>query len=445
MTILAQAFASRPAEDIVLISGDARLTAGEILRLRPVLQPAAERDGLRLALCVQSPLRLLEVLAAYDGHADALLLLDSGLAAELVATIAQEVGCDRIVSDRAEIADALAPDAVIAPAQAALAAPAGPRTATEWIMTTSGTTGVPKTVAHDLGSLSRTVRRWRGAGMPPVWGLTYEPTRFAGMQVVLQAIIGGGRLIAPPSAARFEDKLQAWASAGCTHLSGTPTFWRRVLMHPASAQLDDLRQITLGGEIADQAILDALAQRFPDAQITHIYASTEAGVGFSVKDRRAGFPLDYVTAGSAGADLRIIDGHLWIRQAAAAAAAGSPDEGFIDTLDSVTVEGERVYFLGRDTGAINVGGAKVYPERVEQVICTMPEIALARVTAKRNPFSGSILVAEVLPVAADAEPKAMQDAVVRHCRAQLPVEAVPALVRVCHELRINGAGKIVRG
>ena len=229
-------------------------------------------------------------------------------------------------------------------------------------------------------------------------------------------------------------------------MSATPTFWRRILMHPSSDGLDP-RQITLGGEIADQGILDALRARFPHAQITHIYASTEAGVGFSVKDGREGFPLDYVTAGVGSTRLKIENGHLWIGgQGSLSAEPGLSDggHGFVDTLDSVAVEGDRVYFLGRDTGVINVGGAKVYPEQVEQVISAMPQVVLARVIPKRNPFSGAILVAEVMPANADIDAEALQRQIVRHCRSLLPAEAVPAVVRVCDELAVNGAGKIIR-
>ena len=56
----------------------------------------------------------------------------------------------------------------------------------------------------------------------------------------------------------------------------------------------NLLQATLGGEIVDDRILSAITALFPKARIVHIYASTEAGVGFSVSDNRSGFPLNYL-------------------------------------------------------------------------------------------------------------------------------------------------------
>lgn len=437
MTVFAEGLSGRLDEDVIVIAGNERLIAGDVRRTRPAL-PAGSLDApLRIAVCMQSCASLIKVLSAYDGHADALLLVDAGLAADTVGIIARNANCGRLVSDRDDLAGALTAEALLIYASQSDEARPPPRH-TEWIMTTSGTTGVPKTVSHTLESLARTVRRSTGFGQPPVWGLTYEPTRFAGMQVLLQAILGGGTLYAPAAGAtEFDARLRSLSEGGCTHISGTPTFWRRVLMHPASAGLAPT-QITLGGEIADQTVLDGLKARFPQAQITHIYASTEAGVGFSVKDGREGFPLDFVTHGVAGAELKIEQGHLHIRRPEFAS------QEYVDTFDSVAIDGNRVHFLGRDTDVINVGGAKVYPETVEQVINAMPEVALARVFARRNPIAGSVLVAEVMPTHFDVDSRDLQTSVVRHCRAQLPAEAVPALVRICQELTVNGAGKIVR-
>ena len=77
-----------------------------------------------------------------------------------------------------------------------------------------------------------------------------------------------------------------WSGSGAhgvTHLSGTPSHWRRALMSP-SARAMSPRYVRLSGEIADQAILDNLRAFYPRARVGHAYASTEAGVGFEVDD-----------------------------------------------------------------------------------------------------------------------------------------------------------------
>ena len=101
------------------------------------------------------------------------------------------------------------------------------------------------------------------------------------------------------------DELDDWPALAAAHgvdaVSGTPTFWRRTLHRdPEALARVPLRQITLGGEPVDQAVLDQLRELFPAARISWIYASSEVGASIVVHDGRAGFPvgwLDRVTPG----------------------------------------------------------------------------------------------------------------------------------------------------
>ncbi|MDA1097710.1 MAG: AMP-binding protein [Proteobacteria bacterium] len=402
-----------------------------------------------MALTIREPGALLKVLAAYDGRSDALLILSGELAPDDAQALAADAEATAVVSDRPEIPGALSPDSVLSEGSADQDAVTRQDMETRWIMTTSGTTGRPKMVNHTLAGLARTVRPTRPDGLAPVWGLTYAPTCFAGLQVVLQAVLGGGRLVAPPLSAPIGDRLAGFAAAKVTHLSATPTLWRHMLMHPSSAKLP-LRQITLGGEIVDQALLDTLRARFPNAKLTHIYASTETGVGFSVKDGLEGFPASWLNDAPDGIALRITGDTLWIR------VRGTPSEylgpmrltrdadGFVDTLDRVGRQADRVVFLGRDTGVVNVGGVKVYPETVERVLNASPAVAACRVIARKNPISGEILVAEVVPMQTPENPDTFKAELIKYCRTCLPPAAVPALVRLADRLDVNSAGKLSR-
>jgi acyl-CoA synthetase (AMP-forming)/AMP-acid ligase II len=318
---------------------------------------------------------------------------------------------------------------------------------TGWRLTTSGTTGLPKVVPHTLRSLARTVVRLP-ADPPPIWGMLYDPTRFAGLQVVLQALIGGGRLVLGDTHAALGEQVDTLARHGVTHLSATPTLWRRLLMAPGRERLR-LRQATLGGEIADQGTLKALRAAFPGARVTHIYASTEAGVGFSVTDGLAGFPAAYLDAAPGGVRVRVADGMLWVRPPVTALAPGGAagievdGEGYVRTGDLVRVEDGRVLFLGRENGLINVGGVKVYPEAVEAVIATVPGVALSQVSAKRSPVTGALVVAAV-QLEPGADPGAARAAIAAACAERLGREATPAIIRFVEGFATNAAGKLVR-
>jgi acyl-CoA synthetase (AMP-forming)/AMP-acid ligase II len=322
---------------------------------------------------------------------------------------------------------------------------------TRLIIPTSGTTGTPKLVSHTRATLTRTIKPGEAEAIR-CWGLLYELGRFAGLQVFLQALAARATLVFTDNLPDLEARLELLAARGCNALSATPTLWRKILISPAGRRLP-LRQITLGGEIADDLVLTALARAFPQARVTHIYASTEAGVGFSVKDGRAGFPASYLTEPPGGVELKVdATGRLWLRpplrgQEFVGGGGVADAEGWIDSGDLVERRGERYYFLGRANGAINVGGDKVFPEEVERVILELPEIALARVTGRRNPITGALVEAVVVPrdpAGATTGSVALARRVREHCAARLPRFKVPAVVQVVTDLTTEGTGKLVR-
>ena len=441
MTTLAHGISLRDGDVPVLETTIGTVRRNSLLTARP---PAGVSDADAAALSIASMSALVQTLVALDGRSSALLLLPPDLPPVLVEDLALTSGCTQIISDRHDLPGAVPPQIESASAGSGKW---GNRN-TEWLLTTSGTTGRPKILRHTLRSLSRTTRPSTGAPRT-VWGLTYQATRFAGLQVLLQAILGGATLVAPDGPMDLPDRIRLFTERGCTHLSATPTTWRRILMHPASAALR-LRQITLGGEIADQTVLDALHARFPTARITHVYASTEVGVGFSVQDGLEGFPASYLAGCARGVRLRLREGRLWLR------APGPPndyiggghididDDGFVDTQDRVERRADRIYFLGRETGAVNVGGVKVYPEVVERILTQLPEVAFARVAPRRNPLSGALLVATVVPAAVVDQPDMFKAHVLRHCRANLEPAAVPALISLAESVDTTPGGKIAR-
>ncbi|MFZ1726822.1 MAG: class I adenylate-forming enzyme family protein [Albidovulum sp.] len=395
-----------------------------------------------VAVSLVDPVLLIQALVALDGRVGAILLVSGALDVNTTTRLINRAGCDVLITDRDEL---MALDAAVSFEHAIVKGSSPATQKTSWLMTTSGTTGTPKTVPHTLQSLARSVYRFP-FDTAPCWGLLYDPTRFAGLQVTLQALIGGGRLVAVDTRRPIGAQIEELARNTCTHLSATPTLWRRILMVPGHETLP-LRQATLGGEIVDQATLDAVKTSFPNARITHIYASTEAGVGFSVNDGRAGFPRSYLQGASGGTKLKIADGVLWLRPAHAAPSHSNGTEvdksGFVRSGDMILEDGERLFFLGRENGVINVGGVKIYPETVEDIVKAVPGVALVQVSSKKNPITGTLVVAEIL-LEDGANAATVKQTVLERCRNALVREAVPAIIRFVDGFETNAAGKLIR-
>jgi acyl-coenzyme A synthetase/AMP-(fatty) acid ligase len=341
---------------------------------------------------------------------------------------------------------------LIAPCRISLtphaAAPAR-RRATQWVMLTSGTSGDPKMVVHTLSTLVGAIAS--GADAPlQNWATFYDVRRYGGLQIFLRAIAGRGSLTLRGAGETVEDFLIRAGADGVTHISGTPSHWRLVLMNPAARRIDP-QYVRLSGEIADASVLNALAALYPAARVAHAFASTEAGVAFEVGDGQAGFPAAYLREEKNGVALRIVDGALGIRSNRTAlrylganAAELRDAQGFVDTGDMVELRGDRYYFVGRRGGIINVGGAKVNPEEVEAAINLHPSVHASLVKARKNPIIGALVAADVVLKEGVLEDAKLKDAIIAACAARLAPYKVPALIRFVPSLAVTAGGKLAR-
>jgi len=262
----------------------------------------------------------------------------------------------------------------------------------------------------------------------------------------LRALLGRASLVLSDADENVADYLTRLGRHGVTHLTGTPSHWRRALMSPANSQIAP-RYVRLSGEIADQAILDSLKARFPDAAMGHAYASTEAGVGFEVTDALEGFPASFV--GRPGSvEMKVADGTLHVRSPRTASqyvgGGKLKNYGWVDTGDMVELRGDRYYFAGRAGGIINVGGLKINPEEVEAVINRHPGVRMSRVSGRKSPITGAIVIAEVVLADAANDNATFKQAILNACREKLPAFKVPAMLRFVPALELTAGGKLSR-
>lgn len=325
---------------------------------------------------------------------------------------------------------------------------------TEWVLLTSGTTGAPKLVLHTLASLAGALPRQPSTAGRSVWGTFYDIRRYGGLQIFLRAMLGGSSLVLSSPTEAMRDFLARAGAEGITHISGTPSHWRKALMSGA-ASLIAPKYVRLSGEIADQAVLESLRAAYPAATVAHAFASTEAGVAFDVTDGLAGFPADLIGRHGTNVDLKVEGGTLRIRSGRNAArylgdnvAALRSADGYVDTGDLVELRSGRYYFVGRRGGVINVGGQKVHPEEVEAVINADSRVRMSLVRARKSPITGAVVVADVVLADAAADCEAdhggIRSALLDACRAALQPHKVPTMLRFVPALELTPAGKLVR-
>lgn len=315
---------------------------------------------------------------------------------------------------------------------------------TSWYLATSGTTGKPKWYSHSFESLTASTK-YSNNLQQLRWALLYQPFRFAGLQVVLQALLSGADLV---DAVDYEPMALTTllTKHEVTALSATPSLWRQLLMTGQLSALN-LRHITLGGEIADQSVLDKLSRLFPNTKLRHIYASTETGVGLVVSDGLAGFPTEWLDNGALPVVLKMSDEHHLLvkptHKICHTLAEQTDILGYVDTQDVIEIKGDRVLFIGRSTGVINVGGNKVLPEKVEQVLLQCAEISQAKVYSKKSALMGELVVADVTMVNSVDKSQVKQQ-VFKICKNQLQRFEIPTKINVVEDISHDPSGKLNR-
>jgi acyl-coenzyme A synthetase/AMP-(fatty) acid ligase len=307
-------------------------------------------------------------------------------------------------------------------------------TSENWKITlfTSGTTGLPKKVSHNFSSISRFVRISE-QNQNSVWGFAYNPTHMAGVQVFFQALLNGNSIIRL-FGLNTEEIYGEIENHHITHISATPTFYK--LLINTKHLFPSVKRITSGGEKFNDKVFEQLIKIFPNAKITNVYASTEAGTLFASHN-------DVFSIRKEFEDLIIIKNNELMIHKSLMGSSNLQIDKWYDTGDLVEIISEqplKFRFLNRKSEMINIGGYKVNPNEVEDAISSMQNIENVRVYAKSNSVLGNIICCEVV-----TKDEQVTEASIRtFLQSVLQEYKIPRIIRFVEELTTTRTGKLKR-
>lgn len=249
---------------------------------------------------------------------------------------------------------------------------------------TSGTTGLPKLVQHTISSLTRMVNqdeKYRN----DVWGLAYNPSHMAGLQVILQATLNLNTIVYlfNKNSNEVAENIKKY---GITNISATPTFYRLLL--GLKERFDSIKRITLGGEKSEAKLYAELENAFPNAKINNIYASTELGSLFVSHGDVFSVP------DSIHDKVRVTENELEIHPSLVTHLGITDWYKTGDLVEIVQQKPLLFRFKNRKTEMINVGGYKVNPHEIEGIVRSFDEIEDVRVYGRSNSVLGYVLCME---------------------------------------------------
>ncbi|MGE0114229.1 MAG: fatty acid--CoA ligase family protein [Steroidobacteraceae bacterium] len=311
------------------------------------------------------------------------------------------------------------------------------------VIFTSGSTGKPKAA---LQSLERFLYKFQGQGrrFRTLGFLLFD--HVAGLDTLFYTLSSGGVLVVT----RKRDPAAICAlihRARVEVLPASPSFLRLLCLAGSAGDYDlsSLKVITYGSEPMDPATLMRLNERFPQLQISQKYGTTETG---SPRSESRGKDSLWLKLKNDGVETRVVDNVLWIRSEGTILGylnAPSPvdAEGWYCTGDLVDVDGEWIKFRGRVSDVINVGGEKVAPSEVEQVILSVDNVQEAVVSGERHALMGQIVTARVALVEG-ADSKQAAKAIRARCRERLAPYKVPVKIEFVPGGLINDRQKAQR-
>ena len=300
------------------------------------------------------------------------------------------------------------------------------------VVFTSGTTGEPKAILHDLEACLRPFDVPRKGN---VTLLFFAPDHMGGLNTLFYALCTGGTVVC----VRERTPGEVCAAIERHHvqfLPSSPTFLRLLLLAEAHQRhdLSSLQLITFGSEPMHEQTLKRLQEAMPSVRFHQVYGTAEL-VTLRSEPRAPG--SRWLRLRPDNYDVKIKDGTLWVKTESAMVGylnAPSPfdEEGWFDTDDKVETDGEFIRILGRETDIINVGGEKVYPAEVEDVIMEMPNVSDATVYRHDHPITGQVVAAAVVLDRPEPASKFKRE-LRKHCAERLARYKVPVKVELTEQ------------
>lgn len=297
------------------------------------------------------------------------------------------------------------------------------------VLFTSGSSGEPKGALHDFSKLLSkfSVKR---TPLLTINFLLFD--HWGGLNTLFHILSNGGTVVVlenrnPDYVCQLIEKYKVEL------LPTSPTFLNMLIISRAFDRhsLKSLKVISYGAEPMPESLLKHLNSIFPAIKLQQTYGLIELGVMRSQSESNGSL---WVKIGGEGYQTRVVNSILEIKSDSAMLGylnAKSPFtiDGWFITGDSVEVNGEYFKILGRKSEMINVGGEKVFPQEVENVILQMPDIVDVMVFSENNPITGKIVCAKVKYVGADSKLELVKKIKI-HCRSKLETFKVPVKIEL---------------
>jgi len=332
------------------------------------------------------------------------------------------------------------------------------------VLYTSGSTGTPRGVVQTFGNIAantRSIVAYLGLG-PTDRVMAILPFHYCYGRSLLQThLYVGGSVFIDPRFMYPRVVVEAIGSEGCTGFAGVPATFEilRREVDVRAIPKPRLRYVTQAGGGMRPDTVRWAREAFAPARLFVMYGQTEATARLAyLPPERGDEKAGSIGVPIPGVELRVVDegggelpagevGHLVARGEnvtpgyldAPAETAAILRGGWLWTGDLARRDDEGFLFLvGRAKEILKIGGHRVGPAEIEQVLLAHPAVAEAAVVGAGDPVQGEVAIAFVVLAPGAAAP---EQELRRFCRDRLPAFKVPSRVEFVEAIPRNASGK----
>ncbi len=304
------------------------------------------------------------------------------------------------------------------------------------VLFSSGSSGKSKASIHDITCILEKfkVRRHK---LRTITFLLYD--HIGGFNTLFYVLSNAGLIVTVDDRSP-DGVLKKVERYGVELLPTSPTFINLILLSEAYKRYDIsmLKKVTYGTEPMPEITLKRFCHLFPNIKLVQTYGLSEVGI-LSSKSKSS--DSLWLKLGGDGFETRVVNGMLEIKAKSAMLGylnAPSPftKDGWFSTGDEVKINDDYIKILGRKSEIINVGGEKVFPQEIENVILEMDNVADAIVFGEKNPIIGNIVCVRVRLVK-DENKNKFTKKLKKFCSLRLQKYKIPIKIKITNENQYN--------
>lgn len=310
------------------------------------------------------------------------------------------------------------------------------------IVFSSGSSGKPKGAVHDIDYIFEKFIKPRRK-LKTLSFLLFD--HLGGINTFIYVLSSGGCLVIPENKT-VNKVLKTVEEFKVELLPTSPSFLNLMLASELYEKYDlsCLKIISYGTEMMHEKVLQKLNKTFENVTLQQTYGLTEIGV---LRSKSLSNDSLWVKLGGKEFKTRVVDGKLQIKGKSTMLGylnAENPftEDGWLKTGDNVEVDGDYYKILGRDTDIIIVGGQKVYPAEVENIILDMKEVKDVTVFSEKNSLIGSIVCAKIVPKDLGVSHKRLRSDIKKYCSNRMEKFKIPVKILFVDSLVSNRYKKV---